>query len=279
VTWGMVGPYSLTSPWEWHSDQLMASVYNRIDRGVGEHHNRAYRKIASLLRARMLQTVRGQWYRYDYRNAAGTSIDRELARQFELTAAELETLVDRYVIPLADVPMLSKALALDSDSLVAAKLSESLSQSWVQMRERVEQTPDVGALVHYGMGPWRGANLGGGGDQLDEPADEPEEGAVEGEAAVEGEGEAAVEGEPTSELPEPPLDPAAESGESPSEGELKPERGGAGRVGGEVRDEAADPPAIVGDSEPVESEDRDTRARRIVDPVLLLLERLHEEPQ
>ncbi|MCA9686647.1 MAG: thrombospondin type 3 repeat-containing protein, partial [Myxococcales bacterium] len=29
---GLVGTYALTSPWEWHADYLMASVYNRLDR-------------------------------------------------------------------------------------------------------------------------------------------------------------------------------------------------------------------------------------------------------
>jgi hypothetical protein len=218
MTWGMVGPYSLTSPWEWHADQLMASVYNRIDRGLGDHQHHAYRKIASMLRARMLKSVRDQWYRYDYRNAAGTTIDRELGRQFELTAAEIETLVDRYVIPLADVPMLSKALGLDSESLGTDKLSESLEDGWMQVRERalipLEQAPNLQALVQLGMGPWREGRTSE--DEQDELTDQVD-GDVDGEVEVSAD------------------EPAADAGEA-SASEPVPERGGVGRVGGIMSD-------------------------------------------
>lgn len=237
VTWGMVGPYSLTSPWEWHADQLMASVYNRIDRGIGEHHNHAYRGIASLLRVRMLQSVRGQWYRYDYRNAAGTSIDRALGHQFELTSIEVETLINRYVIPLADLPILSKALGLDSESLGTNKLSESLEHGWTQLRDGVvaplERAPNLQALVQLGMVPWRRAALGGGGDALDD-------------AELQAAAAAANEADEVDEVDAEPSDEADASDEVvPSPGEEPvsevpaiPERGGAGRVGGVMPGEA-----------------------------------------
>jgi hypothetical protein len=280
VTWGMVGPYSLTSPWEWHADQLMASVYNRIDRGLGDHHHHAYRKIASMLRARMLKSVRDQWFRYDYRNAAGTSIDRELGRQFELTAAEVETLVDRYVIPLADVPMLTKALGLDSESLGAAKLSESLEDGWMQVRERaltpLEQAPNLQALVQLGMGPWRDPqarnDAGTHADARGEPSDDLGD-DVSAEVFAEGEGE--VEGGT-------PVEPKAESGEEPAI-EAVPERGGVGRVGGIVpgEEEAAEvAPELLEPPDGSEPEAESARgALRVVDPVLVLLERLRAGPQ
>jgi hypothetical protein len=242
VTWGMVGPYSLTSPWEWHADQLMASVYNRISRGIGEE--RAYRSIASLLRGRMLQVVRGQWYRYDYRNAAGTTIDRELARQFELTPAEIETLIERYVMPLADLPMLSKALGLDSESLGVDEIGESIGESWAQMRERVEQAP---SLVLFGMRPWRGA-----GESLPtEPVEEP------------------------SEAPPSEIQPAPE----PVAPEPVPEPSRAGRVGGVAADEPVAEPA----EEPVEvteaaPSEQGNGAATLTEPVRRLLERLHVRP-
>jgi hypothetical protein len=209
----------------------MASVYNRIDRGIGEHHNHAYRDIASLLRVRMQQSVRGQWYRYDYRNAAGTSIDRALAHQFELTPIEIETLINRYVIPLADLPILSKALGLDSEALGADKLSDSLEHGWMQLRDGVvaplEQAPKLQALVQLGMGPWRRtAPLGGGGDALDELELEADEGEL---AAGE------VDGEPSDDPDDasPTVEPVPGSSEQPtSEVAPVPDRGGAGRVGG-----------------------------------------------
>jgi hypothetical protein len=287
VTWGMVGPYSLTSPWEWHADQLMASVYNRIDRGIGQHHNHAYRDIASLLRVRMLQSVRGQWYRYDYRNAAGTSIDRALSQQFELTPIEIETLIDRYVVPLADLPMLSKALGLDSESLGVDKLSESLEHGWMQLREDVmaplEQAPRLQALVQLGMGPWRARpTLGGGGDALD-----ADEGAIEVDES---------DGAPSDEVPATDTVETEETSEPSSTdepgSEVAPpaERGGAGRVGGVTPDED-EPPAAASNAEQevVEEQDgeldtpadetSDGRSRGLADPVFRLLDHLRGQTQ
>ena len=161
VTWGMVGPYSLTSPWEWHADHLMAALYNRIDRGINEHENRTYRNISGLLRERMLASIQRQWSRYDYRNAVGTSIDRELGRRFALTGDEIETLVDRYVIPLADFPMLSEALALETashDGFAAFGLAFSANDAWDRLREEIHEPmrtrPDLHALVEFGLSPW-----------------------------------------------------------------------------------------------------------------------------
>jgi hypothetical protein len=298
VTWGMVGPYSLTSPWEWHADQLMASVYNRIDRGIGQHHNRAYRDIASLLRVRMLQSVRGQWYRYDYRNAAGTSIDRALAHQFELTPIEIETLIDRYVVPLAALPMLSKALGLDSESLGADKLSESLEHGWTQVREGVleplEQAPRLQALVQLGMGPWRSSStLGGGGEALAEL--DAAVGALEADEADTADGEPSDEADDASPTLEPESIP--ESGEQPaSEVVPAPDRGGAGRVGGEVIDEAPAATELGEPSEPSsdgstsdddvedaadddDDDDDDDRGHGVADPVFRLLDLLRGRPQ
>jgi hypothetical protein len=286
VTWGMVGPYSLTSPWEWHADQLMASVYNRIDRGIGQHHNHAYRDIASLLRVRMLKSVRGQWYRYDYRNAAGTSIDRALAQQFELTPIEIETLIDRYVVPLADLPMLSKALGLDSESLGTDKLSEALEDGWMQLREGMvaplEQAPRLQALVQLGMVPWRDAAL------ADHSAADDAEVATDDEAATDG-GEPGDEADAT----DPRSEPVPEESEEPSieEPALMPDRGGAGHVGGVVPeadegvlDDPITAPEIVEDEageadRPADAETPERRDRRdhgLADPVFRLLDRLRE---
>jgi hypothetical protein len=295
VTWGMVGPYSLSSPWEWHADQLMASVYNRIDRGIGEHHNHAYRGIASLLRVRMLQSVRGQWYRFDYRNAAGTSIDRALAHQFELTPIEIETLIDRYVIPLADLPMVSKALDLASQSLAAHKISEG----WVHLRDEVvapfEQAPRLQTLFGIG-GPWRDAAAGGEEDVLDGAALEADQaaqapGADAGEAA-EVDGETIGEVGPTGEA-DPSADVVPGSIDDPaSEVAPVPERGGAGRVGGVMpgEGEATEhrPPAVPeaveeqGEQAPdgtAPDEESSSQPRRLADPVVWLLGRLRGEPQ
>ncbi len=113
ATRGVVGPYSMTSPWEWHADQLMASLYSRMDREIAAHPNPAIAKSATLLRMRMLEAVQRQWARYDYRNALGSGIDRDLGKRFPLSDEDLRFLVDRYVVPLADLPLLARALSLD----------------------------------------------------------------------------------------------------------------------------------------------------------------------
>ena len=149
-TWGMVGPYSLTSPWEWHADQLMASLYNRLDRGISEHDNLTYQTVSSLLRTRMLAAVQYQWSRFDYRNAVGTSIDRELSQRFALTDEEIEILVDRYVVPLADIPVLAEALALESEAGDFATLTDSLDGAWGEFRttlDAVDRVPDLRRFV------------------------------------------------------------------------------------------------------------------------------------
>lgn len=228
VTWGMVGPYSLTSPWEWHADHLMAALYNRVDRGISEHDNRTYRNIAGLLRDAMLDAVQSQWSRYDYRNAVGTSVDRELGRRFAVTEEEIEILVDRYVIPLADLPMLSEALALEAEA--NRGLGAKVGEAWDDLRERMHEPmrtrPDLHAVVRIAFSPWDR-------DGYAEPELEQEESAeteVAEETPVEPE-ETAAEAEETEPVAEAldehvPLGPHA-----PSRSGL-PSHHGAGRVGG-----------------------------------------------
>jgi hypothetical protein len=296
MTWGMVGPYSLTSPWEWHADQLMASLYNRMARGIGEHHNRTYRNIATLLRARMLQSVQSQWSRFDYRNAVGTSIDRQLGVQFELSPAELEVLVDRYIIPLADLPMLSEALALESEAVGVDKLSAALGTTWGDLREHVHaplaHKPDLRALVRLGVGPWHEGepphSFGAGGDRVDETLEEAEleelalAGALDSDAAgalAPGESEGAA-----------PLAEGDAVGEEQAEAAqprtgLPSRRGGAGRVGGIVRGEPSPGDLLAGVTGPEGPSGAlaEGDVHQAADPVVSLFEQLRRvvphEPQ
>jgi hypothetical protein len=302
VTWGMVGPYSLTSPWEWHADQLMASLYNRLDRGLVENPSQTYRStIATVLRARMLQTVQAQWSRYDYRNAAGTSIDRELGRRFALAPDEIELLVDRYMLPLVDLPMLSEALALESESLGVAKLSESLASSWDELssQDALLMRPDMHALVRAGMAAWHvsGPSVGAGGDVV-EVANEDAQAVVEQDPADEQVGQVDQDqqdghGQQDGHDPEPdpaagPLGPAnADAGADPAPlvRSGRTSRGGAGRVGGVMLGEpqpgddlfagAGDAEFEEGGADIGEGEERGSSGvRRVVDPVVSLFEQL-----
>lgn len=237
VTWGMVGPYSLTSPWEWHADHMMAALYNRLDRGLDLHANRTYRNISGLLRKAMLESIQRQWSRYDYRNAVGTSIDRELGRRFALTPDEVQELVDRYVIPLADFPMLSEALALET-ALVederagfagfGSVVDEAIGDLREELHEPMRERPDLHTLVALGLSPWD-SELTYAADTA--PVDEA--GEVDSDSAGEepvddGELEAMADPDLDLELPEATVAGPHSVGRSG----LPIHRGGAGRVGG-----------------------------------------------
>ncbi|PRQ06446.1 hypothetical protein [Enhygromyxa salina] len=290
VTWGMVGPYSLTSPWEWHADQLMASLYNRLDRGLSEHPNPTYRNtVGTLLRARMLQAVQAQWSRYDYRNAVGTSIDRELGRRFELAPAEIELLVERYMLPLVDLPMLSEALALESEVLGVAKLSDSLTSSWDELSARVTDPqllrPDLHALVRASMGAWHVSDQDV--EASGEEAEVDTSGDLDPEAGTDADADAEVEDGDAPPAAEPPEveDDEPTSSQPPSARAGLTSRAGAGRVGGIMHGELQPGDDLLAGAGDAEFEDGGSGSgegpergssgvRRAVDPVVSLFEQL-----
>ena len=96
----LVGPWSLRSPWEWHADHLQASVYNRMHERIDHPRSDRTTDEVSVLRQEMIRAVQGQWPNYDFRNAVGTEIDRELTGFLRLSDEEFEALVTRYVVPL-----------------------------------------------------------------------------------------------------------------------------------------------------------------------------------
>lgn len=292
VTWGMVGPYSLTSPWEWHADHLMAAFYNRLDRGINQHDNRTYRNIAALLRAAMLESVQDQWSRFDYRNATGSSIDRALRRRFALTKAEVEMLVERYVIPLADFPMLSHALALESAS--TDSFSASVGAAWDDLRKQVHEPlrrrPNLHGMVKAVLSPWhderRVSDSGSAGagdlpgprvgvhaepagllDELDEFDDQDQEALADPDAGL-FEGLLPREGFSDGVGPK-----------GPRTG-LPNDRGGAGRVGGVANgysDEFApidEVPPQTGDAEPQDAAEAADDPREGLDAVIHMFEEL-----
>jgi hypothetical protein len=267
VTWGLIGPYSLTSPWEWHADHLMAALYNRMDRGVSEHENRTYRNIANLLRGAMLDAVQSQWSRFDYRNAVGTSVDRELGRRFAVTEDEIEILVNRYVIPLADFPMLSQALALET--AMNDGFGVAVGEAWDELRERVHEPmrerPDLHALVRVGLSPWD--------QQAELRDDEPKTGELDDSTTPEAELAGPESGpDPLAPAATAPDDAAHPAG-SHATNELTGDRTGlpsqhaAGRVGGYAIG------AGDADQEAMLVDDRGG-VRQVVSPVVSLFEQL-----
>ena len=102
VRLGVVGPYSLTTPWEWRADHATASLYNRMEAHLSLHPSAWVAVSSTELSGRMLRATRAYWPYYDYRNAAHTPIADHLARARPLSDAALTHLVDRYVVPLGD---------------------------------------------------------------------------------------------------------------------------------------------------------------------------------
>ncbi len=200
---GFIGPYSLTSPWEWHADHLMASLYNRMDRSLAKHPNPGVAKSAALLRVRMYEAVNGQWHRFDYRNAVGSGIERALASEFPLTDEELIHLTNRYVIPLVDLPVLASALALDGQTLLDGDV---LGGAWQQFSAHVRDpfqgaatgaAAELEALLRENVGPWGpGSHATDSGSEADAEED-PEASASDPE-------------------PEPSEAPSSDEGTEPS---------------------------------------------------------------
>src|SRR5690606_16406450 len=202
----------------------------------------------------------------------------ELGRRFALTEVELEILVDRYVIPLADFPMLSHALALESaanDGLGAA-----VGEVWSDVRKRVHepirQRPDLHALVQIGFSPWDV-------DIRDSASTAAHDDAGDGDQAeaVEPNADQADAAPDVEELvPLAPVDSEPNLGpHSTARSGLPSHRGGAGHVGGYTRD---DPMFGAGDVELDEGgaehdgelvDDR-VGVRQVVNPVVSLFEQL-----
>ena len=239
--WGMVGPYSMTSPWEWHADNLMASVYNRMDQGILAHPNHTYRRAAPLLSQRMVHTIQRQWSRFDYRNASGTEIDRALAEDFELSEDELQHLVDRYVVPLVDLPMLAQVFTLEPapepgtvlgvprEELDA--LSEELVAAWTKVRSQVDEP--LSRMPSLERVRFAGLERPRSGEARPKPRNPSEAEPALDELALTDETRAEAEtmtetetGEPS----RPPLREVLEQAKQPSLGD----RHSAGRVGGVV---------------------------------------------
>ncbi|NVB39520.1 thrombospondin type 3 repeat-containing protein [Pseudenhygromyxa sp. WMMC2535] len=213
VSRGMIGPYAMTSPWEWHADHLMAAVYNRIDLRLVERGVGPMAGPSAVLRARMLQSVQDQWARFDYRNAAGTAVDRELGEAFALSEEELDVLIDRYVLPLADIPMLSEALVLEAEAIGEGSMAEWAA--FVEGAEWIGHSPELlAALMRVKQNMWRAEVLAA------EEAAAALPSADAGELSVDG-----GEGEPGAAL----ADTAGVPADAPADADLEAGRGDAAR--------------------------------------------------
>ncbi len=94
VDLGIVGDYSLESPWEWQSDNLIAFLFGEIEAGL---------EGRPALVAAMREATREAWPAFRYPNLA-PNVRRHFDRLLRLRDNDLAYFADTYVAPLAGVP-------------------------------------------------------------------------------------------------------------------------------------------------------------------------------
>ena len=92
----IVGDYSLSGPWEWYSDNIIAYLYlEMLDSQAGQCPE-AERK--ALAEAFQRETVAREWPWFRFENARGATILAHLREEYPLDAADLAYLADHYLL-------------------------------------------------------------------------------------------------------------------------------------------------------------------------------------
>ncbi len=91
---GIVGEYSLSSPWEWHADNLMAYFYLSLE-------ERARERLDPDTAARAIETLRAvvsdAWPDFRYLNFDRDALEEHYRGTFPLDDADLDYFVDHYL--------------------------------------------------------------------------------------------------------------------------------------------------------------------------------------
>ena len=93
----IVGDYSLTNPWEWYSDNLIAYTFLEIERRIGEDFAG---DVSTAALAAMHRATGEAWPGYAYRNFDRQRLGPHFRRRFPLREADLRYLGSAYVLPL-----------------------------------------------------------------------------------------------------------------------------------------------------------------------------------
>ncbi len=91
----ILGDYSLTGPWEWHSDHLIAYVYLAMVDSLGDDCDAG--DLARLRQAFQAEIVRPAWPYFRYENARGAPIQQQLAETFPLAPDDVDYLTETYL--------------------------------------------------------------------------------------------------------------------------------------------------------------------------------------
>ena len=94
----VLGDYSLSSPWEWHSDHLIAYVYLAMLDSLQPSCETA--RLTELADAFQSDTVAGAWPYFRFANARGAPVQQELRQSFPITPADAAALARDYLLPL-----------------------------------------------------------------------------------------------------------------------------------------------------------------------------------
>jgi hypothetical protein len=97
---GIVGDYSLTSPYEWFGDNVLAYLLRILEAAAIEGMNE---QAASVARQRLTNSLRSIWPGFDYRNI-GPEARAYFAATFPVLPSDREAMARRYIEPIVKKP-------------------------------------------------------------------------------------------------------------------------------------------------------------------------------
>ena len=96
TAYNIPGDYSMTNPWEWYSDHVIAYVYLSMLRSLADDCERA--GLKGLARELQEQVVAEWWPAFRFENARGAAIQEHLAAAYPMQPDDLEYLARTYLL-------------------------------------------------------------------------------------------------------------------------------------------------------------------------------------
>jgi hypothetical protein len=92
-----VGDYSMTSPWEWYSDHVIAYVFLSMFRALAEDCDPA--QLDGLVEYTQEHIIAEWWPAFRFENARGAAIQEHLAASIPMQPDDLDYLARTYLLP------------------------------------------------------------------------------------------------------------------------------------------------------------------------------------
>jgi hypothetical protein len=92
----ILGDYSLSGPWEWYSDHVIAYLYIEMLDSLAAQCTPAERK--ALADAFQGETVSREWPYFRFENARGAEILSHMRNEYPLDPADLDYLTEHYLL-------------------------------------------------------------------------------------------------------------------------------------------------------------------------------------